>query len=165
VTLASKEDLLVYLADVVEELERFAVTLLPPDDGDDIVLGRESDGSLVVDLGGRLPGPPRSGGVDLELFERWRPTGSDQWACVEYRYELRHHLLGYRRALHRHDEAHFVRGYGVATHEHCESTIGVAACGHYYGLPVADAFDAFRRLYALWLTDEAPDCLALTCLG
>jgi hypothetical protein len=165
VTLASTNELLTYLADLVEELERYAVTLLPPDDGDQSSLGRDQDGSLVIDLEGRLPMSRRSGAVDLDLFERWRPTGRDEWACVEYRYELRHHEIGYRRAFHRHDEEHFVRMHGVATHEHCEATIGVEACGHYYGLPVADAFDGFRRLYGTWLTDQKPDCAALDCLG
>jgi len=164
VTLASTNELLTYLADLVEELERYAVTWLPPDDGDQISLGRDQDGSLVIDLEGRLPMSRRSGAVDLDLFERWRPTGRDEWACVEYRYELRHHEIGYRRAFHRHDEEHFVRMHGVATHEHCEATIGVEACGHYYGLPVADAFDGFRRLYGTWLTDQKPDCAALDCL-
>lgn len=164
-TLASTNELLAYLADLLEELERYAVTLLPPDEGDEITLGQDLDGSLVIDLEGRLPMSRRSSDVDLELFERWRLTGPDQWACVEYRYELRHHEIGYRRALHRHDEDHFVRMYGVATHEHCEATMGIEVCGDYYGEPVADAFDAFRRLYGNWLTDQTPDCLALTCLG
>ncbi len=162
---ASESELLTYLADLVQELERYAVTLLPPDDGDVITLGQAGDGSLVVDLEGRLPASGRSKDVDIGLFERWRLVGADQWACVEYRYELRHHEIGYRRAFHRHDEEYFVRMYGVATHEHCEATIGVEACGHYYGPPVADAFDGFRRLYGTWLADGKPDCLALDCLG
>ena len=33
------------------------------------------------------------------------------------------------------------------------------------GKSVADAFDAFRRLFEIWLTDQKPDCRALTCLG
>jgi hypothetical protein len=165
VTLASTNELLGYLADLVEELERYAVTLLPPGDADEITLGREPDGSLVVDLEGRLPMSRRSRDVELSLFERWELTGRDQWACVEYAYEFRHHEIGYRRALHRHDEDYFVRMYGVATHEHCEATMGVEVCRHYYGHPVADAFDGFRRLYDTWLTDQKPGCLALTCLG
>ena len=164
-TLASRNDLLVYLADLVEELERYAVTLLPPGDRDEIRLGRERDGSLVIDLEGRFPTSRQSRGADLELFERWQLIDRDQWACVEYKYELRNHDIGYRRALHRHDESQFVRMYGVATHEHCEATIGVEACGHYYGQPIADAFDAFFRLFDTWLTDQKPDCLALNCLG
>lgn len=164
-TLASTNELLAYLADLVEELERYAVTLLPPDEGDEITLGQEPDGSLVIDLEGRLPGARRSRDVELDLFERWRLVGPDQWACVEYAYELRHHEIGYRRVFHRHDEDYFVRMHGVATHEHCEATMGVEMCRHYYGQPVADAFDGFRRLYATWLADQKPDCLALICLG
>jgi hypothetical protein len=165
VTLASADDLLTYLADLVEELERYAVTLLPPDDGGEITLGQEPDGSLVIDLEGRLPASRRSGNVDLELFERWRPVVRGEWACVEYRYELRHHESGYRRAFHRHDVGAFVQAFGVATHEHCEATMGVEVCGHYFGRPVGDAFDAFDRLYGLWITGQKPDCAALTCLG
>ena len=164
-TLASKDELVAYLADLVEELERYAVTLLPPADRDEITLGRDPDGDLVIDLEGRLPISPRSRSVELDLFERWQLTGPDQWVCVEYEYELRHHELGYRRAFHRHDQDHFVRLYGVATHEHCEATMGLEVCGHYVGQPVADAFDGFRRLYHIWLMDQKPDCQALTCLG
>ena len=164
-TLASTNELLAYLADLVEGLERYAVGLLPPDDRDAITLGQDLDGSLVIDLEGRLPMSRRSRDVELDLFERWQLTGRDQWACVEYKYELRHHEIGYRRAFHRHDQDYFVRMYGVATHEHCEATMGVEVCGHYFGQPVADAFDGFRRLYATWLTDQRPDCRALTCVG
>ena len=64
-TLASTNELLGYLADLVEELERYAVTLLPPGDADEITLGREPDGSLVVDLEGRLPMSRRSRDVEL----------------------------------------------------------------------------------------------------
>jgi hypothetical protein len=164
VTLASTDQLLSYLADLVEELERFAVTLLSPDDRDEIILGREPDGSLAVDLQGRLPVSRRSQEVVLELFERWRPTGPDEWACVEYQYELRHHEMQYRRAFHRHDVDRFVRAHAVATHEHCEMTLGVEVCGHYFGEPMSDAFDGFHRLYELWLSGQAPDCAALVCL-
>lgn len=161
----SRNELLVYLADLVEELERYAVTVLPPDDRAEITLGRERDGGLIIDLSGHLPTSPRSRIAELELFERWRLIGPDQWACFEYTYELRHHAIGYRRAFHRHDEDHFVRRYGVATHEHCEATLGIEVCGHYHGRPVVDAFDGFRRLYDTWLSDQGPDCSALVCIG
>jgi hypothetical protein len=165
VTLASANDLLGYLADVVEELERYAITVLPRDDTDEIAVRRDRDGSLVIDLEGRLPMSRRSRGADLDVFERWQPTGRDEWSRAEYAYELRHRDAGYRRAFHRHDEDQFIRAYGVATHEHCEAAMGVEVCGHYYGLPVADAFDGFRRLYSIWVVGEKPDCLALICLG
>jgi hypothetical protein len=162
---ASRDHLLTYLADLVGHLERFAVTLMPPNDRDDISLGQEADGSLVIDLEGRLPVARRSKPVDLTIFERWRPMGRDEWLLDEYSYELRDHELDFRRALHRHDVEAFVRSYGRATHEHCETTIGVVDCDHYAGDPVEDAFDAFERLYGLWVTGERPDCSALTCLG
>ena len=163
-TTAALDDLLGYLADLVERLERYAITVLPPDDGEEITLGQEATGDLVIDLETCFPAPPRMGNVDLDLFERWRPAGRDRWARIDYRYELRHHELGYRRAFHRHDTDDFVRLFDVATHEHCESTMGQATCEHYYGEPVVDAFDGFERLYDLWLTDRTPDCSVLRCL-
>lgn len=162
-TLASADDLVTYFADLVEALERYAVTVLPPNDRDEIELGDASDGSLIVDVEGRLPVSPRSKNVDLQLFERWREIDG-AWVCVEYKYELRHHELAYRRAFHRHDDEDFVRLRGVATHEHCEATMGVEECRHHAGQPVVGAFEAFPRLYDVWLLDTTPDCRALACL-
>ena len=159
------DGLFTYVADLVEQLDRFAVTLLPPNAGDDVALGREVDGSLVIDLECRFPVARRSPDVELDLFERWSPAGNDAFERAAYRFELRHRGLDYRRAYHRHDVDHFVRMFDVATHEHCESTMGVAACSHYYGRPVADAIDGFNGLYDLWLTDTKPDCGAIQCLA
>lgn len=164
-TTATTDDLITYVADLVERLDRFAVTVLPPNERDEVELGVEDDGSLVVDLECRLPAESRSENVVLDLFERWSPVGRDSFERSGYSFELRHGELGYRRAFHRHDVDHFVRACDVATHEHCESTVGVVVCGHYFGPPAADAFDAFDRLYDLWLTNVPPDCSALRCLG
>lgn len=90
--------------------------------------------------------------------------GPDEWACVEYQYELRNHEMRYRRAYHRHDVDDFVRTHAVAVHGHCEATLGVEECGHYFDEPVEDAFDGFHRLYDAWLSGETPDCRALVCL-
>lgn len=164
-TLAAADDLITYLADLVERLDSFAVTLLPPNAGEEVGLGQEDDGSLVIDLETRLPVARRSPDVELDLFERWAPAGRDTFERTAYRFELRNRNLGYRRAYHRHDLDHFVRSFDVATHEHCEASIGVSTCSHYHGPPVVDALDAFNRLYDLWLTDAAPDCTALRCLA
>jgi hypothetical protein len=163
--IASADALLTYLADLVERIERLAVAVLPPNDADEIELGREDDGSLVIDLDCRPPLPRRSADVEIEIFERWRPIEHDRYERVDYKYEIRHHELGYRRAFHRHDAEHFLRAFDVVTHEHCEATLGSATCDHYSGDPVADATDGFRRVYELWLTDERPDCSTLPCLG
>lgn len=162
---ATRDELLTYLANLVEHLERFAVTVLPPDEGEHISLGRETDGSLAIDLSARLPVSRRSIDVDLSIFERWRPMRSGEWELAEYAYELLDHGASYRRAFHRHDVDAFVRAYGRATHEHCEATLGLVICGHYAGIPVEDAFDGSERLYGTWLAGERPDCSALTCLG
>lgn len=161
-SLATAHELLTYLADLVAHLERFAVTVLPPEG--DITLGLEPGGSLVIDLGSRLPVGRRSNDVDLSIFERWRPMGPDRWELDEYTYELLDRDGGYRRAFHRHDVDAFVRAYGRATHEHCEAPLGAVECGHFAGDPVNDAFDGFTRLYDVWVPGGRPDCSALICL-
>lgn len=163
-TQATADELLTYAADVVERLERFAVTVLPPNAGETVALTRDERGRLVLDLEGRLPVGRRAPAVELDLVERWAPIDAERFEREAYRFELRHHGLGYRRAMHRHDVDHFVSAFDVATHEHCEVTMGVPTCAHYAGAPVADAIDAFDRLYDLWLTDAPPDCHVLRCL-
>ena len=164
-TIATADDLVRYLSDLVERLDRFAVTLLPPNAGEEIGLGREDDGSLVIDIEAHLPVARGSPDVELAIFERWARADQDTFERTAYRFELRNRALGYRRAYHRHDVDHFARLFDVATHEHCEASIGLSTCSHYHGTPVSDAFDAFDRLYDLWLTGAAPDCTALRCLG
>lgn len=161
---ASTDELLTYLADLIETAERFGATVLPPGDADDVAWAQDGE-DLVLDLATRLPAHRRSRDVDLVLQERWSPGTRDQWVLVEYGYELRHHELDYRRALHRHDVEHFVRTHDVATHEHCEAAMGHAVCGHYSGEPVSGAIDGFRRLYNVWLSNTKPDCSQLHCLG
>jgi hypothetical protein len=162
--IATEDALLTYFADLIAEIERFAVTVLPPNDSAEVSLGRD-DGALVIDLECRPPLSRRSADVQIMIFERWRQARSDQYERVDYKFEIRHDELQYRRAFHRHDVEHFLSAFDVATHEHCEATIGHPACGHYFGEPVVDAQDGFRRLYELWLSDEKPDCASLPCLG
>ena len=163
--IASEDELLTYLADLIIEIERFAVTVLPPNDGDEVALGRQDDGSLVVDLECRPPLARRSADVAMEIYERWTPDGRGRYERADYAFELRHGELGYRRAFHRHGAEHFLRAHQVATHEHCEEAMGNVVCEHYFGEPVGDAFDGFNRLYDLWLSGDRPDCPALRCLG
>jgi len=163
VIVATTDDLLGYLADVVERAERYAATILPPADADAIAWRRQGE-TLAMDLEMRLPADPHSRPVELVLRERWRSSGRDRWDLAEYAYELHHHELDYRRALHRHDEAYFIRTFGVVTHEHCESPMGHPTCGHHAGDPVPEAMTGFLRLYDIWLTGRRPDCSALRCL-
>ena len=163
--IATEDTLLAYFADLVETIERFAVTVLPPNASDVISLGRDRDGSLLIDLECRPPVSRRSAAVDIDVFERWQPTERDRYERVAYAFEIRHHELEYRRAFHRHDTEHFLRAFDVAAHEHCEATIGRPTCAHYLAEPVGDARDGFMRLYALWLADQKPDCSLLSCLG
>jgi hypothetical protein len=161
VTQVTQEDLADYLVRFVEWAERLAITFV---DDEPLLLGREPDGAFVIDLEARFPARPRARAAELELFERWRPLPHYGLVRVDYKFELRHHELSYRRAFHHHDEEHFVRQFGVVTHEHCEATKGFAACGHYFGYPARDAFDAVTRLYDVWLSGAKPDCSALRCL-
>jgi hypothetical protein len=163
--IATEDALLTYFADLVETIERFAVTVLPPNDADEISLGREDDGALVVDLECRPPVSRRSANVRINIFERWRPGLRDRYERVDYKFEILHDERQYRRAFHRHDAEQFLHAFDVATHEDCEATLGVAVCNHYFGEPVVDAEDGFMRLYELWLSDEKPDCSGLPCLG
>ena len=94
---------------------------------DQLVRGRERPSWRCSSAGGRSP--------------------AAAWVRIEYAFELRHPEMSFRRALRHHDEELFVRQCGVVTHEHCEATMGVTACGHYFGYPVRDAFDAVTRLY------------------
>ena len=160
----STEALLAYLADLIETAERYGATILPPDDGEEASWERDR-ADLVMELEMGLPATRRSRPAEIALAERWGPGGRDQWVLVEYAYELRHHELDYRRALHRHDVDHFVRAFGVATHEHCEVPMGHAVCGHYAGEPPRGAIDGFLRLLDLWLSGERPRCSNLRCFG
>jgi hypothetical protein len=161
---ATTDELLIYLADLIETVKRFGAVVLPPNEGDEVILELDAH-DLTFELATRLPADRRSRHIDLVFAERWRPTGRETWERVEYAYELRHHELGYRRAFHRHDEALFVKHFDIATHEHCETTLGHPVCGHYYGEPVAGAIDAFHDLYGLWLSNQIPQCSDLHCLG
>jgi hypothetical protein len=156
------DELLTYLADLIEIVERFGAVVLPPYDADDVAWQQDGP-ELTFELATRLPVDRRSREVDLVFTERWRPGGR-KWELAEFAYELRHHQLDYRRALHRHDEAQFVKRFDVATHEHCETPMGLAACGHYFGEPVTGAIDGFYRLYGIWLSGQQPDCSELHCL-
>ena len=121
---------------------------------------------LCMDLAVHPPVGRRARLVEIVLRERWRAVGSDRWELAEYGYELRHHELTYRRALHRHDVNNFVRTYGVATHEHSEAAMGNPAFGHYLtNPPCRGALDGFDRLYGVWLAGTKPDCSQLRCLG
>lgn len=162
---ASTEELLDYLAELLERMERFAVTAIAGDGDEEIGWPQDEAGRLVMDVYGHLLAEPHAEPAELVLQERWHPEGHGAWRLGEYGYELRHRSLDYRRAFHHHDEEHFVRAFGVATHEHCESTMGRAACDHYAGEPVRGAIEGFERLYAIWLTGEPPDCSTLRCLG
>jgi hypothetical protein len=108
---ATTDEILDYLADVIERAERFGATVLPPNDAETVAWERDGD-DLFMDLAVHPPVGRRARLVEIILRERWRAVGSDRWELAEYGYELRHHELAYRRALHRHDVDYFVRTSG-----------------------------------------------------
>jgi hypothetical protein len=159
---ATTDELLAYLADVVDRAERYGATVQPPD-SETVAWFRDGE-ELVMDLLVYPPVSRRSKGVEITLQERWRPRSPDRWELAEYGYELRNYELDYRRAFHQHDVEQLVRASGVAAHEHCEATIGHAACGHYGGEPCRGALDGLERLYVIWTEGTKPDCARLRCL-
>ena len=68
--IATEDTLLAYFADLVETIERFAVTVLPPNASDVISLGRDRERLLLIDLECRPPVSRRSAAVDIDIFER-----------------------------------------------------------------------------------------------
>jgi hypothetical protein len=159
---ATTDELLAYLADVVERAERYGATVQPPDR--ETVAWLRGGDDLIMDLLVYPPVGRRSRGVEITLQERWRPRSPDRWELTEYGYELRNQELDYRRAFHQHDVEHFVRAFGVVVHEHCEASMGNAACGHYGGEPCRGALDGLERLYVVWTGGTKPDCARLRCL-
>jgi hypothetical protein len=159
---ATTDELLGYLADVIEHAERYGAIVQPPYDAADVAWTREGE-YLAMDLEIRPP-VDRGARVEITLAERWRPIGADRWELDEYAYELRDFGLDYRRAFHQHDRDDFVRFFGVATHEHCESVMGHPRCDHYAGIPCRDGRDALERLYVIWTAGTKPDCSQLRCL-
>ncbi len=159
----STDELLDYLADVIERAERFGATVMPPHDAETVAWEHDDD-ELAMDLAIHPPVATRSRLVEITLRERWRAIAGGRWELADYAYELRDDELDYRRALHRHDVDHLVRACGVATHEHCEATMGHPMCGHYEANPCRGALDGFERLYGVWLTGTKPDCSQLRCL-
>jgi hypothetical protein len=162
VILATTNELLGYLADVIERAERYGATVAPPYGAPDVEWTR-SGNDLLMDLDIR-PLARRQATVQITLRERWRPAGSDRWELAEYGYEVRDYELDYRRALHQHDVDYFVRRFGVASHEHCEAAIGRETCGHYAGTLCYGALDGLERLYVIWTTGTRPDCSQMRCL-
>lgn len=159
---ATTDELLGYLADVIERAERYGATVEPPNDAPEVQWDRVGEDLLMyLDVRPPVDGRTRA---QITLQERWRPIGQDRWELAEYGYELRDFHLDYRRALHQHDRDYFVRRFGVASHEHCEPVIGRATCWHYAGAPYYGALDGLDRLYVVWTAGVKPDCSRLRCL-
>ena len=159
---ATTDELLGYLADVIEYAERYGAIVQPPYDAPEVEWTREGE-CLAMDIEIRPPAGRRAR-VDITLAERWRPIGADRWELDEYSYELRDFVLDYRRAFHQHDREDFVRFFGVATHEHCESVMGRPTCDHYAGVPCRDARDGLERLYVICTAGAKPDSSQMRCI-
>lgn len=166
---ATTDELLDYLSDVIYRAERYGALVKPgpqsgpqSDSNDEIEWEREGM-DLVLDVV-VLPPVSRGARVEIALQERWQPVGQERWQLAEYGYDLRDFQVGYRRALHQHDQDYFVNQFGVATHEHCEAVMGRETCEHYAGTPCRGALDGLERLCSVWLAGKPPDCSELRCL-
>ena len=151
---------------------------------------RELDGSLVVDLEGRLPLLRASAAVDIELFERWRPVrrppprlpysvgrriapGAIGTSRRPRRAGLRRVPLrapppgaGYRA---RRSIRQLLRGLlrPDVRRGDARALRGHLAARLLRSLPRPARGGRVRGLppaHALWLADEKPDCAALACI-
>ena len=150
-----------YLADIAELLERYGAVVDP--DVEPVIYASPSGARWFEVRGVLWDGPTPSRSI-VELREVWQPTTDGAYERSEYEYELLDGARAYRRAFHLHDRAVFVRRFSVVVHEHCERPIGSAACDHYAGPPVRDAFAGVELLVAAWVDPADPDCEGLHCL-
>jgi len=149
-----------HVADVVELLDRHGWVLAQDSDPD---VKASPSGARWYDVLVALPGSPQRRAT-VAMREVWLPVAEDGFERSDYRYELLDPGRNIRRAWHRHDSEWFARRFDVLVHEHCENPIGEAACDHYAGFPVRDAFAGVELLVDAWLDPDPPDCDALRCL-
>jgi hypothetical protein len=150
-----------YVANVGDQMERFGINL---DASGGQIRVRSGSGGLSYQLGGTLPDAPGAPSATLSVTERWRRVDDRLLERTEYAYELLDRRRRFRRAWHRHDQLWFADRYQVIVHEHCENPIGEAACDHYAGFPVRDAFAGVELLVGAWMDPDPPDCATLRCL-
>jgi len=159
----SGEEIAAYLIRVADLLERYGVTLHIAD-AEGIDLLEDAQGRLSFQLMGALPAAPGMPEAEIAVRERFDPVRPDRFERTEYEYEVLDRERDNRRAFHLHHPEWFQRTYLVVVHEHCERPIGHAACDHYEGSPIRDAFAGVLRLIETW-TGPEPECSALRCLA
>ena len=149
-----------HVAAVVELLERYGWTLGEDSEPD---LRASPSGARWYDLLIALSEYPRPRPT-VAVSEVWIPVADGAFERSDYRYELLDPERNVRRAWHRHDSEWFARRFDVLVHEHCEGPIREAACDHYAGFPVRDAFAGVELVMGAWVDPPDPDCDARTCL-
>ena len=155
---ATVDQLRRYLGGLAVCLRNFGATVPEP------TLDRYESGELGFEITATLPGPAGPLPAVVRLGEIWdRPD--DGLERVEYLYDLIEYPLDRRRAFHSHDVAVFARRFGVLVHEHCEEDLGQPSCDHYFGLPIADGFEALERLLGVWGQPGPLGCSSLRCMG
>jgi hypothetical protein len=152
-----------YLAGVAALLERYGVVLRLPGEGEDLELLEDDDGVLTFELWGDLPAGAERARATVIIREAFSPAGDGTCVRSRYEYELLDLVRDYRRAFHLHFPEWFEAAYLVVVHEHCERPVGHAACDHYEGPPIRDAYAGVEALMRTWTADP-PDCSALRCL-
>jgi hypothetical protein len=155
------EALVDYVASVGEQMERFGVDMDPPGEP---IRARSGSRGVSYQLAGALPHAPGDPSATLTVTEAWRRVDDRLFERTEYAYELLDRLRRFRRAWHRHHQEWFADRFQVIVHEHCEHPIGEAACEHYTGFPVRDAFAGVELLLDAWMDPQPPDCGSLRCL-
>jgi hypothetical protein len=155
---ATLDQLRRYLGGLTVYLRNVGATVPEP------TLDRYHSGEVGFELVAALPGPDIPAPATIELDEIWTPAG-ERYERTEYAYDLIEHPFDRRRAFHAHDTATFAARFGVLVHEHCEETLGRPTCGHYYGFPVTDGYEALDRLLAIWSLPSPLGCSGLRCIG
>lgn len=160
---ATYQELAEYLGTVAGLLERYGVVLRTPID-EALTLLEDAEGRLSFELVGDLPEGPGAARSEIAVRELFLPIGFDLYDRHLYEYELIDYARDYRRAFHLHFPSWFEQKFLVVVHEHCERPVGHAACEHYEGSPIRDAYAGVRVLMDTW-TGPTPDCSQLRCLG
>ena len=137
---ATADEVLSFVADVIETVERHGAVVQPPNDVAEVALSEER-GDLMFELALLLPTSLRSRDVNLTLNERWRRQAPDWYELVEYSYDLRDRELDYPRALHRQTSTTSSEGT-TSGRISIRGDPGSPVCGHYSGFPVNGAIEA-----------------------
>jgi hypothetical protein len=156
-----------YLFALATYLDRLGADLTTP-----IELLSVRGGGMGFDLVAALPSAIGDSPAGVRVAESWAPVSMPRGSIrrvrqlerIAYGYELVDHARSRRRAFHRHDVNHFRSIAEVEVHEHCEERLDAPTCGHYFGRPIRDGYEAIRLLLVAWTEPGALGCDNLECI-